>query len=58
MAAVDGKEWYIGASREFHLCEGKSLHSEIKQRLRDTYGLCNVILIAGNNNNTDGRSLI
>lgn len=58
MAAIDGKEWYIGASREFYLCKGKSLHPEMEQRFRDTYGLCNVVLSAGNNNDTDGRSFI
>lgn len=58
MAAIDGKEWYIGARREFHLCEGKSLHPEIKQRFRDTYGLCDVVLSAWNNNDADGRGFV
>lgn len=58
MAAIDSKEWYIGARREFHLREGKSLHPETNQRFRDTYGLCNVVLSAWNNNDADGRSFI
>lgn len=58
MAAVGGKERYIELSREFHLCKREPLHEESKQRSRKTYGLCNVALSAGNNNNADSRSLI
>lgn len=58
MAAVGGKEGYIELSREFHLDGGQPLQRVIKTKVRNTYGLRNIALSAGDNNDADGGSLV